>query len=301
MRKQFLSMSLALAMVVTAFTTPLVAGASTNNNTSVDKKNNSKVEVATTTVYTLPAMRNDMTLGVTGVYQLKLSKIGLTEVAKEYGFTVLDDKTLGYTSLVGDKLVDKKVSVEWNSSNSKYATINSVGKATAKKVCKINPDTGNYYTVALNATIPNVTYVNSEGQLVQFKGGIVATTNTTVVPEEDLAVYFLGVWEEDLKDSDAQHKDNFAVNSYNVEDKLKEMAESSTNHCVGNSYDVVAYTKTDDGSVRAYLVVDAGKAGSHYYTLTFKSASGDNRIDITHRDYCDTTYTKAGSLSRVSK
>lgn len=291
--KGILAMSLAFAMTAASFVTPLVAGAETNINKSVDGLRDGGVN----SLYTLPAKRSELTIGVSGQYQLRLTKIGLSKEAVAAGFAIVNDNTVSFTNEEGEVSTYK---VTWSSAKTDYVTTTANGFITAKKVCKTKKD-GSYYRVAVQASIPDFAYVTKAGEAVTFDGGVIAKSLTTVVPEEDLSVYFYGVWSEDANDNDAQHFADYTVKEANVDSQLKVMAEDVAKHCVGTSSKVVAYTKTNDDKVRAYVKTTSKEAGSHYYILTYSTSGKVNKITVAERDYCETEYNHAGTYYRDVK
>jgi hypothetical protein len=293
--KKFLTMSLALAMTATTLFTPASVKAETNINKSVDDLLNSNL--VTSVAVTLPTKRSEITIGVTGKYELKLSKIGLSQEALDAGFFVLNDSQIGYLN-EKDEVV--AVNVTWTSAKPAYVTTTGKGIITANKICKTKAD-GSYYRVPVYASIGDTTITCADGTTINFKDNAVAKSLVTVVPEEDLSVYFLGVWTENDADVDAQHKTDYAVTSANVVDQLKAMSEAVAEHCVGTSVDVVAYTKTNDGSVRAYLTTKSEDAGKHFYILTFSTSNKTNKINVAERDFCESEYSSAGSYYRDLK
>lgn len=299
MRKKILAMTLAAAMVVTTFVTSISASAAANVNKSVDKDAKSS-GVTVITTYTLPVKKSELTIGLKGKYQLKLDRIGLSKEAKEYGFRVINDTTIAYDTKVNGKVKTVRVNVTWSSANTQYAPISKKGTVTANKVSPVSASTGKYLRVPMKATIPNITYVNSKGENLIFTDGIIATSYVTIVPEEDLSVYFLGVWHEDETDEDAQHKHDFSITSANVGKKLKEMAEEATGRSVGKTYDIVSYTKTNNGEVRVYLKTNGDK-GIHYYALKFLTKDRVNQIDVTERHESEAKYKPAGTYYRGAK
>lgn len=293
MNKKVLAMSLAFAMTVASFATPLVAGAATNINKSVDDLKNGGIE----TLYTLPSKKAELTIGVKGQYQLRLSQIGLSAEAINAGFKIVNDQTVSYTDADG---VVTKHNVVWNTAKSDYVTTTNAGLISANKVCKTKTD-GSYYRVSVTASIPDLAYVFDGDTAYTFNGGVVVNDLVTVVPESDLSVYFYGVWSESDSDNDAQHVTDYAVTEGNVKTQIKNMSEAVAGHCVSTSSKVVSFTKTNDGKVRAYLKCTSKEAGSHYYILTYSTNDKVNKITVAERDYCDTEYTHAGTFYRDAK
>lgn len=284
--KIVLSLTLAACMLFAAPTA--AASAATNNNASVD--------TARSTI-TLVRRTAEITIGVDGKYEL-LPLLG--SAAKDYGFEVVDQKTLRLhtgTDRATGKPIYTKYPITWTAEKPAYATVNSAGVLSANKVCLTNAD-GYYYRAPITASIPNVTYKNVDGVKLRFDSGIFYQNNVTVVPQEDLLVYYLGVWEEDGRDVDAQHSKDYDNDSYNVKNNLRLMAQNSTAHCFSTAYSLTALTKTNDGTVRAYVKTTDAKAGAHYYILAFDNNDGTNTVTVQARDYCETTYKTMGYYSR---
>jgi hypothetical protein len=293
MNKKVFAMTLAFAMTVASFATPVVAGAATNINKSVDSLKNGGID----TLYTLPSKKAELTIGVKGQYQLRLKQIGLSAQAKEAGFEIVDDQTVSYTDVDGRKTTHKVV---WSTAKSDYVSTTNAGLITANKVCKTKAD-GSYYRVSVTASIPDLAYAYNSNTAYTFNDGVIVKTLVTVVPESDLSVYYYGVWSESDSDNDAQHITDYAVSESNVKSQLKNMSEAVAGHCVSTSSKVVAFTKTNDGKVRAYLKCTSKEAGSHYYILTYSTDEKVNKITVAERDYCDTEYTHAGTYYRDAK
>jgi len=293
MNKKVLAMTLAFAMTVASFATPVVAGAATNINKSVNSLKNGGID----TLYTLPSKKAELTIGVKGQYQLRLSQIGLSAQAKKAGFEIEDDQTVSYTDVDGKKTTHKVV---WSTAKSDYVSTTNAGLITANKVCKTKAD-GSYYRVSVTASIPDLAYAYNSNTAYTFNDGVIVKTLVTVVPESDLSVYYYGVWSESDSDNDAQHITDYAVSESNVKSQLKNMSEAVAGHCVSTSSKVVAFTKTNDGKVRAYLKCTSKEAGSHYYILTYSTDEKVNKITVAERHYCDTEYTHAGTYYRDAK
>lgn len=294
--KAILSMALAFSMCVA----PLTAGAATNNQSSVDPNGNPGYGVET--VYTLNRKNSEITIGLGGKYDLKPS---LSATAKEYGFvlvknadgTINPNKVALHTSTINGIDYYTEIPVTWTATKPTYATVNSNGTITAKKVC-LTKTNGSYYTAPVTASIPNVVYTNAAGEKVRFADGVFYKNLVTVVPERDLSVYYLGVWVEDLADDDAQHYADFDIDSDNVKSTLKDMAQYVTKHCYSTNFKVLAFTKTNDSLVRAYIKTTDVNAGNHYYVMTFDNNDGANKITVSSRDYCDSSYKVTGTYYR---
>ena len=265
--------TLALAALLTAnlFTVPV--SAQTNVNKSVDNVTDTDL---------LDANDTDLTIGLTGKYQLRLSYVGLSEEALKAGFAIVDDDTISFNG--------KEYPVEWVASDPSFASVTSTGLLKANKLTK--------YEVEANAVVSQSIFVK-KGIAYTFDDNVIATVNVTVVPEADLQAYYLGVWVESAVDDDARHLVDYAVNSANVEGQLKVMSDAVNHaHTDGTSFDVIAYTKTDNDLVRAYITTYNAKAGNHYYILTFSTTDGVNEIKVHERDYCDDKYTLTGLYYR---
>ena len=294
MNKKVLAMTLAFAMTVASFATPVVAGAATNKNKSIDSLKNGGID----TLYTLPSKKAELTIGVKGQYQLSLKQIGLSAQAEKAGFEIVDDQTVSYTDVDGLVTTHKVV---WSTAKSDYVSTTNAGLITANKVCKTKAD-GSYYRVSVTASIPDLAYAYDSKTAYTFNDGVIVKNLVTVVPESDLSVYYYGVWREDDRDNDAQHSEDYAVSESNIKSQLKNMSEAVAEEtCVSTSSKVVAFTKTNDGKVRAYLKCTSKEAGSHYYILTYSTDKTDkkvNKITVTKRHYCDPEYTYAGTYYR---
>ena len=293
MNKKVLAMTLAFAMTVASFATPVVAGAATNTNKSVNSLKNGGID----TLYTLPSKKAELTIGVKGQYQLSLKQIGLSKKAEDNGFKIVDDQTVSYKDVNG-KVTNHKV--VWSTAKSDYVSTTNAGLITANKVCKTKAD-GSYYRVSVTASIPDLAYAYNSNTAYTFNDGVIAKVLVTVVPESDLSVYFYGVWYENDSDNDAQHIKDYAVSESNVKSQLKNMSEAFDKHFVSTSSKVVAFTKTNDGKVRAYLKCTSKEAGSHYYILTYSTDEKVNKITVADRHYCDKEYTHAGTYYRDAK
>lgn len=283
---------LSLSLAFMLFAMPIGASAATNNNVSVDA-NTKHNATATITLAKCPA---EITIGVDGKYEL-LPK--LSAIATRYGFKVVDKDTIKLQTGVNEagNAVYTKYPVTWSAEKSNYASVNSTGVVSANAICKTKAD-GAYYRAPITASIPDVVYENANGDKITFDGGVFYQNNVTVVPQEDLLVYYLGVWEEDGTDTDAQHVKDYNNNSATVKNNLRLMAQNSTAHCYSSAFSVTALTKTNDGTVRAYLKTTDSKAGSHYYILAFRNNDGSNTVTVQARDYCETAYDTTGSYTR---
>lgn len=291
MKKRFLSMLLATAMVVTTLVTPLVASAAVNNNRAVDTIGSGSLGVKT--VYTLPAQKTELTLNQGGKYQLKLSNVGLSKKAQM--FTIVNDYTISYDTIENDEVVTKYLGVEWQSTNESIVKASAKGWLKGIKVSKLNSK-GNYISTAVNAVVEEGEYrVLDNGVLktVKFEGGIIATNKTFIVPTDNLTNYFLGVWKEDLADKNAQHNTNYAINSENVAYQILKLAEDATKHCKGEAFEIFALTKSKNAKVRAYVKTTNKDAGTHYYVVTYlNDGEGFDKISVVERDWCATKYSK---------
>lgn len=285
---------MALAALITAMgVTPMTVSAGVtpaNKQVSTDTLGVTNVQ----TRINIPSAHKEITLNETGTYQLKAS---ISSQAKKLGF-----------ELAGNQLkityADQRVEyfpLEWKTSDSSKVKVSKNGKIVGVAVSDKDVS-GEYIATKVTYSIPDgVTFVDSTDNTIVrlFKDGEVFTQDVVVVPTEDLNVYYQGVWSEDFADNDAKHTKDFAVRESNLEAQLKKMAESVTGHCVGTSSKVIAYTKTNDGTVRAYITTYNEKAGNHYYVVTY-SLNGDaeSSLTITNRDYCEKQYSTSGAYVR---
>lgn len=288
---------MALAALITAMgITPMTAvSAATNNQASTDSRKDNEASVTVTA--TIPTAKKEITLNVGGTYQLKPS---VSKVASELGFWIEGNNLkVNKVNAEGDTYTETYPLV-WKT-NKKKVSVSATGKVKGLKVSTINPSTGNYYVTTVTASVdPSTSFVGENDITYLFEDGVVFTQYVTTVPTEDLNVYFQGVWSEDFSDNDAQHTSDYAVRETNVNDQLKAMAEAVTGHCVGTTYEIVSFTKTNDGCVRAYITTHNEKAGNHYYVAKFYTTeSGKNKITFTQRDYCEKEYTVSGSYNRA--
>lgn len=283
-----LSMALAFSLVAA----PVMSSAAVpNKNQSVD--NNTVIESVTKTY--LKAQQSEITINIGGKYNL-IPK--LTKKARDFGFVVTTGGKVGLRTNVAGKEVIVYYPVTWTSANNSYVTVNSKGMITARQVSAKNI-MNSYIPTAVRATIPAGAYTNFAGDTVYLENDLFTTYDVTIVPEEDLSVYFLGVWSEDVVDTDAQHVVDYAVNNNNIETQLRIMAQAVTKHCSVKNANFIAYTKTNDGVVRAYFTTHDPIVGTHYYSMAFSTDSqGVNRILVKDRDYCDTEYEYTGTYLR---
>lgn len=289
--KSILTTALVAALCVT---TVVPASAATNNNTSVDPGTSSAG------IYTLPKKNAELTIGQGGQYQLQLE---LSKKAQDFGFFVGTDGGLRLRTRTSDgTLVNQRINVTWSAQKSYFADITSGGKVLAKNVCKTYYNSVGekvYYTAAVTASIPNQVYKNADGDQLRFTDGMIYKNRVTVVPERDLLVYYLGVWEEDDVDNDALHIRDWDLDSANVKTMLRDMAQNVTQHCYSKDFSVLALTKTNDGVVRAYLQTKDTKAGNHFYIMKFETTNnGENTVTVRSRDYCDDSYETTGTYTR---
>ena len=276
--KTVLSLALALAL---GFAPAVANAAPPNTNQSVDGLKR---------LY-LDAARSEITINLGGQYKL-LPK--LTPEAEEFGFLVTTSGRVGLRTEIGIVYY----SVNWRTQSNYYVSVNSTGTITANR---ISPKTtlNNYRPTKVYAYIPAGRYVNEDKRVAWFETGLFTVHYVTVVPEEDLSVYFLGVWSEDKADSDAQHYADYPVKMSNLETQLRVMAQNATKHCNTNSSKMIAYTKTNDGIVRAYFKTYHSEAGDHYYALAFDTNSkAVNKLEVNARDYCDNEYEYMGAYLR---
>lgn len=285
---------MALAALITAMgITPITnVTAATNNQASTDIRKDGAQEITAT----IPYGKKEITLNVTGKYQLKPV---VSKFAEKKGFWIEGNALKVEKTDNQGKTYVVSYPLTWKASNSRVA-VSGTGKVEGLKVSKVSEE-GKYIATKVTASIdPNTTFVDDDNITYYFKDGVVFTQLVTVAPTEDLNVYFQGVWKEDSADNDAMHITDYAVRESNVDAQLKVMAEAVTGHCVGESYDILAYTKTNDDCVRAYIVTHNKSAGKHYYVAKFKTnEAGVNKITFTQRDYCDNVYTVSGVYKRA--
>ncbi|MEG2774648.1 MAG: hypothetical protein RR906_04500 [Acetivibrio sp.] len=290
---QTAKIALSLSLACMLFVAPLSASAQTNKNASVDSSHSGKESIDTT--ITLPSLTAEITIGQGGKYLL-LPK--LSEKAKEYGFSIDGDYLKLSTSVTKDgTTLYTKYKLTWSAAKPAYASVKADGTVSANKVCKLK-DNDAYYCAPVVCSVPDVIYKNLSNEKFKFADGIIYKNNVTVVAPEDLLVYYLGVWSEDLTDTDAQHFNDYNNDSSTVKNNLRLMAQDVTEHCHSSNFKITALTKINNGLVRAYLKTMDPKAGSHYYVLKFNNADGSNKISVVARDYCEKEYTLQGSYTR---
>lgn len=300
--KKLLCMALAATMLVS----PVTVGAEERTNVSVDPLTQAANQISVRKQ--LSPWVKSITLSQGSVYKLNpsaASTMGVSNPVVEtfnvdgdscvMRFYLKNTNTLTARLYVNGKLEGTKdVRVTWTSNFSSYASVDQTAKLTANRVCKVV--NGKYAHVKIQGKLPTGTVFSYGGHEFTFEDDVFATYKTIVVPEEDLSVYFLGVWDEEYTDPNAQHYGDWPVTSSNYVEQLKNMAVNVTRHCDGTPT-LMALTKTDNGKVRAYLRTSNTDAGKHYYIVEFYTFNDnddrDNRLRIYERDYCDPKYTLA--------
>lgn len=281
--KTVLSLALVAAL---GFAPVAVNAAPPNTNQSVDAQTG-----ADTKIY-FKSKKSEITIGLGGEYRL-IPKTNKT--VSDFGFEVLPTSNkIRLLTPTGYEYYN----VTWKTQSSYYAPVDTNGNIVAKNLSP--KDAFNQYIpTKVYACIPAGAYTNAAGDTIWTENGVVTTFEVTIVPEEDLSVYFLGVWSEDEEDTDAQHVVDYAVKNSNFETQIRAMAQNATKHCNTDKSKIVAYTKTNDGVVRVYFKTFHASAGTHYYCLAFQTdTEGLNKLDVNARDYCETEYTYMGSYLR---